>query len=249
MGKLIFQSAPRNDEGRTRSGNADNALLQCARAANPDPRQNADEDGPDRRQRAQQPLGITHTLIQMIGRQNLAVEPRHKISRRVEQWHGLRRHAVARHRNETEQRPVAHQRGDEHHRLALPARADQLQHHGDEVADADSLQHAIRTQRVEVKERKAVHDDAEQNQNDGPAKRARKDGRDAHAARQPRLCREHDGDADQQKERWEDQVSRREAIPDGVLQRPKGAFLVPVVVDENHEGERQAAQQIDREQA
>jgi len=53
--------------------------------------------------------------------------------------------------------------------------------------------------------------------------------------------------ADEERGRWEDEVGWGEAVPGGVLEGPIGLGLVAIVVDEDHEGDGEAAQDVERE--
>ena len=60
---------------------------------------------------------------------------------------------------------------------------------------------------------------------------------------------EDDGRADEEEEVGEDEVGEGEAVPGGVIELGKGVGPVAGVVDEDHEGDGDAAEDIDGEDA
>ena len=100
----------------------------------------------------------------------------------------------------------------------------------------------------EREEREAVDDDAEQAQDDGSLNRAPDQLRAGHAPRQPAFDREHDRYAHDEDERGKYEVGRGQAIPGGVVhEAPRTASAV--VVDHDHERDRDPARDVQRQQA
>lgn len=63
-----------------------------------------------------------------------------------------------------------------------------------------------------------------------------------------RVSGEDERDADDEEEGREDEIGRGPAVPGGVLEDPVGVTLVAVVVDEDHEGDSDAAEHVEREE-
>ena len=61
--------------------------------------------------------------------------------------------------------------------------------------------------------------------------------------------REDDGGADEEEEVGEDEVGEGEAVPGGVVELGVGVGPVAGVVDEDHEGDGEAAEDVDGEDA
>ena len=60
---------------------------------------------------------------------------------------------------------------------------------------------------------------------------------------------EDDGGADEEEEVGEDEVGEGEAVPGGVVELSVGVGPVAGVVDEDHEGDGEAAEDVDGEDA
>ena len=61
--------------------------------------------------------------------------------------------------------------------------------------------------------------------------------------------REDDGRADEEEEVGEDEVGEGEAVPGGVIELGEGVGPVAGVVDEDHEGDGESAEDVDGENA
>src|SRR4051812_37933941 len=68
------------------------------------------------------------------------------------------------------------------------------------------------------------------------------------AVRSARIDRQICSDADDEKKKWKNQIRRRPAIPLGVLERRINRRPRPRIVHEEHSGDRQSAEHIEREQ-
>ncbi len=61
--------------------------------------------------------------------------------------------------------------------------------------------------------------------------------------------REDDGGADEKEEGWEDEVGEGPAVPGGVVEGREDVGPVAGIVDQDHEGDGDAAQEVDGEDA
>jgi hypothetical protein len=93
---------------------------------------------------------------------------------------------------------------------------------------------------MEMKEREAVHDQTEQVQDDGAAKYMKEERLLCRALGKPRSKRKDGCDAYEEEKSWKDQVCGSEAIPCSMLERPIRLSLAAVIVDEDHERDREA---------
>ena len=62
-------------------------------------------------------------------------------------------------------------------------------------------------------------------------------------------ARERERHPDHEQEEREDEVGRRPAVPGYVLERPVDVQVIPGVVDEDHRGDRRAAEGVERDEA
>src|SRR5882757_2212929 len=97
-----------------------------------------------------------------------------------------------------------------------------------------------------MEKRGAVHDEAEQEDDDGSTYGVGEERGTADSVCQARLGGEDDGRSNQKEEGGKDQVGGGEAVPLCVLQGPEGA-VATVIVHKDHEGDGEAAQQVDSE--
>jgi hypothetical protein len=102
---------------------------------------------------------------------------------------------------------------------------------------------------VEIEVWIAVDQQAEHEEDDGSAQRVEDERLPGDAPGEARGGGEDDGDADQKKKDWKDEIGWGEAVPGGVFEGPVGVGSVAVVVDEDHEGDGEAAQDVQREEA
>src|SRR6202044_3495580 len=61
--------------------------------------------------------------------------------------------------------------------------------------------------------------------------------------------RKDDGGTDQEEESWEDEVGEGPAIPRGVVERREDVVPIAGIVDQDHEGDGDAAEEVDGEDA
>src|SRR4029079_8877660 len=116
-----------------------------------------------------------------------------------------------------------------------------------EVADGDALQDAVETHVVELEERKAVDHDAEQAQDDCPLGGVPYDLPARRAARQPGLDGKHRRDTHQEHESRKHEVGGGQTVPGGVIHElPRS--MAAVVVDHDHERDRDPARHVQRQQ-
>ena len=153
--------------------------------------------------------------------------------------------AVSGNRNEAHQYPVADEYGDYERDLAAPPRAKDIERGDDEIADSDAREDSVEAHGVEMKVREAVDDDAEEKQDDRAAKGVEKERLARRSAGEPGSGGEDGGDTDQKEEGGEDEIGGSEAVPHCVFERPVGAAAVAVVVDEDHEADGEAAEEIE----
>ena len=189
-----------------------------------------------------------------------AVEPGGEVVVGIEDGHGVGGDAEAGDRHEAHEGPVADEQrgGDGGERAGAVARVPdgEADEAGDEVADGDAGEDSEDAQvgEVEVGERAEEQFDGEDDGGRGGTTcRAR-----VRLAAYPE-CRQgygrcgrdgkDDGDADEEEEVGEDEVGEGEAVPFGVVEL--GVDVVPVagIVDEDHERDGEAAEDVDGEDA
>src|SRR5512138_656986 len=95
-------------------------------------------------------------------------------------------------------------------------------------------------------ERKPAHQEAEQEDQESSSDDLSPDRRVVITARLPCGEREVRRDSDDEQEERKDQVSRRPAVPGGVLERRVDRAPRPWIVDEQHAGDREAAEHVER---
>ena len=61
--------------------------------------------------------------------------------------------------------------------------------------------------------------------------------------------RKDDGGADEEEEGWEDEVGEGPAVPGGVVERVEDVVPIAGIVDQDHEGDGEAAEEVDGEDA
>ena len=237
-------------QGATKSRDCDATGLLPERVAGAQP--DAGEEAEERRrqcgQGAEQTLGIARPLVEMRGREDVPVEPRGQICVAIQNRDLARWRAVAGDRDEAHQEPVTDECGDGEPCLAAPPGAEDIERGDDEVADCYARKDSIEAHGVEVKKRKAVDDDAEEKEDDRAAKRVQKKRLAGSSAGEPGGGGEDGGDADEKEEGGEDEIGWREAVPLCVVEHPVGVAAIAVVVDEDHEADGKAAQEVEREQ-
>jgi len=97
-----------------------------------------------------------------------------------------------------------------------------------------------------MKEGEAVDEKAEEEEQNGAAEGVKEDGAAADTGGQARCGGEDKGDADQEQKGRKDEVGGGEAVPDGVFEGPVGVGVVAGAVDQDHEGDGGAAEEIER---
>src|ERR1017187_988604 len=238
------------EHNATETGDGDVAGLARERVAGAQP--NAGEEAEERcRQRgdcAEEAFGVACPLVEMRGGEDVPVEPCGEICVAIQQWDLVRWRPVAGNWDEAHQEPVADECGDGERCLAAPLGAEDIERGDDEVADCDARKDTIEAHGVEVEEREAVDDDAEEKEDDRAAKGMEEERLAGGSVGEAGGSGEDGGDADEKEESGEDEIGGSKAIPLRVLERPVGGGAA-AVVDEDHEADGEAAQEIEREEA
>jgi len=158
------------------------------------------------------------------------------------------RKARARHGNPLYEHPVTHQYQCQSSNFGPHALVPQIEQSDQKVADGDPLQDSIEAHVSEMKMRKAVDDDPEQEQNAGSLCRVQRQLGARGSPGQPCLIGEDNGSANDKQKGWEHKVGGRQTVPFGVFHLgPCGR--ASVVVDHDHEDDGDAAQNVERQQA
>jgi|SRR5579862_465524 len=224
------------------------------RAAQQECGDGAEERGGDGREGAQQALGVSGVLVETadvdgsleeVG--DATIDPCGKVVIRVEYRNVMGRDTEARDRDESHERPVTEEedRDDgEELRGAAGVKADEA---SDKVAEGDAGEHAVDAEAREVKVRVEVEEEVERENDDGAAEDVKGEFFSGLAAGDAGLEREDDGGADHEEEVGEDEVGEGEAVPCCVVELGVGVGPVAGVVDENHEGDGEAAEDVDGE--
>ena len=120
---------------------------------------------------------------------------------------------------------------------------------GDEVADGDAGEDAedAHVRPVEVGE--GGEEDVDGEENGGAPEDVERERAGRLAAGEARREREDDGGADQEEEVGKDEVGEGEAVPGGVVELGVDVGPVAGIVDQDHEGDGEAAKGIDGEDA
>ena len=134
------------------------------------PGKHAHQGGADGGQIAQQSFGIAHVVIgrieiEVIGK-DVAIDPGGQVLGHVHERNIAAGHAHPGNRNPADQHPVAHQRSHQRRRLGPGAAVIEIEKAAHEIADRQALQHPEEPHMRQVKEREAVHEDAEEDQDD-----------------------------------------------------------------------------------
>jgi hypothetical protein len=161
---------------------------------------------------------------------------------------------VARHGNQRQRRPIGQQH-QAHHEDLQPRRAGEHQQDGEQVGQADALQHAHDPERAEVQGRvvdgplqhrgRGVEDEAQGEQHRHPADQPLVEGASV-LGRGLAVARQGEGDrgADDEEEGGEDLIGRREAVPFGVAQGGVDVAPASRVVDQDHAGDGETPEAV-----
>jgi hypothetical protein len=178
-----------------------------------------------------------------------AIEPRSEVGVGIKDLDVATGHAETGDRDETKKCPVADEQSggdcDENCGAAACVPDSEADKSCREVAGCDAGENPEDTQMcpVEVRERGEEHLDGE----DGgcPAEDVAGERGAAVAAGHAGLRRENDGDADEKEEAGEDEVGEGEAVPGGVVKLRVDVGPVAGIVDEDHQGDGEATQDVD----
>ena len=177
------------------------------------------------------------------------VEPGGEIFVWIEDGHIVRGHAEAGYGDEPHEGPVANEQhcGDGGQRAG--AAGDEADEAGDEVADGDAGEHSEDAQVGEVEVREGAEEHLDGEDGDGAAKHVEGERALAVASCDAGVEGQDDGDADEEEEVGEDEVGEGEAVPCGVVELRVDVAPVAGIVDEDHEGDGEAAEDVDGEDA
>ena len=154
--------------------------------------------------------------------------------------------AVAGHRHQRHQAPVAEQQHRGGRRLTPPA-GGQVDQRGGEIAERDALEHARDAQRRPVEPRKAVEHDAQREDHRRAAQHAHEHG-PAHPASRAWAQGQGNRGAHDEQEEGEDEIGGRPAMPVGVAQRRIDGAPGARIVHQHHGRHRDPAQGVEREE-
>jgi len=150
-------------------------------------------------------------------------------------------------RDVAHQDPVAGEKNDDGDDFAGGVAAPHIEESRTEITERDALQHSVDTERGEREVREAVDHQAECEKDEGAAQDAADQGGFGVSALETLREREDDGGADHEEEAGENEVGGRPAVPRGVAEGVVGGGAV--VVDHDHEGDGDAAGEVEREDA
>jgi hypothetical protein len=121
---------------------------------------------------------------------------------------------------------------------------------GGEIADRNALGYAFKAPGVQVQsdDGRGIHKQSDGDQDQAAVERMPQDPPRGFAALKAGGKREHHRDAHQKQKRREDEVGRSPAIPVGVLDRTIGQVVAAGVVDHNHSGDGESAENIQAKQ-
>ncbi len=180
----------------------------------------------------------------MLRAEDRAVDPRTEIRAGLQQAGALVRHG-----RERLQCPVAEQQRGDRQNAAAQAEPEH-QRRREQERDCDALQHARDPQIRQVQEiRERVQQQAEQEDDRRPLRRARRDVRAFGAPRDLHRERVRHGHADNEQEERKDQVRRRPAVPLRVPQRRVDRAPAPRIVDDQHARDRETAERVQGDEA
>src|SRR5512133_1135799 len=147
----------------------------CSLRSQPLPGQYSQENGPNCRKVADDPLGIAHTVVQAAGKER-AVEPGHKIAFRIHEWNVASRNAETGHREEAQNRPVAQEAGSQRNNLPACIRPEH-ENSGNKIADRNPLQYAFHApgMKIETVDWHCVNKNTQRDQNQGSFERVPQD--------------------------------------------------------------------------
>ena len=140
----------------------------------------------------------------------------------------------ARHRREGHQQPVSGEQAEQPGDLA-PHGSSEINHHGGQVADGDTLQHTQPTLGAGVERRGGIDGDAQQIKNEGALQRLAEQHSARDAGGEAFGERKREGHAHYPDERGENHVCGGPAVPLRVLQRCVDMAAIARIVDQHHE--------------
>jgi len=177
------------------------------------------------------------------------VKPSGEVSVLIEDGNVMGWRADARDGNEAHEDPVADEECCGDREQGAGALGNETDESGGEVAEGDAGEDTVDAEVgvVEVGEGGEEHLDCEDEE--GTTEDVEGEGLLRVSPRDAGLKGEDDGGADEKEEVWEDEVGEGEAVPRGVIELGVGVGPVAWVVDEDHEGDGEAAQDIDGEDA
>ena len=161
------------------------------RGAEPEGSEYSEESCGDGGNGGQEALGVARAFVQVRRRKYVAVEPSREVGLAVVDRDLVRGDSIPGDRNETHQQPVSDEESDSDGQLILPARRDQIDGSGEEVADCDPREHTVVAGRGYVEEREIVDDETEDDQQHGSAGGVQEEFAACGSATQARLRREH----------------------------------------------------------
>src|ERR1017187_9982984 len=116
---------------------------------------------------------------------------------------------------------------------------------GDQVTDGDAGEDAEDAHMRPVEVGEGGEEDVDRKEHDGAPEDVQRERAAGLATGQSRLQREDDGCADQEEEVGKDEVGEGEAVPGGVVELGVDVGPVAGIVDQDHEGDGEAAENVD----
>ena len=133
----------------------------------------------------------------------------------------------------------------------MPASVPEIEEAGDQVADGDALQDAVdapiawsEVGRMVDNGAEVIDHKSEAKEGGGAADGLHSELGAGDAFGETGLEGEDDGGSDDEEEGGEDEVGGCESVPLGVPHEPPGAGLAGIVVDHDHEGDGEAAEDV-----
>lgn len=232
-------------------------------AAEPEGGDGAEDGGDEGGDGGEQAFGVAGVLVEAAGVEgaleegvDTAVEPCDQVAIGVEQGDVVGGYTEAGDGDEAQEGPVADEEGCRDGEQRGDAAGEEAEEADDEVADGDAGEDAVDAEGGEVEAGKGGEEEVEKKDGGGATNDAEREPvaggaiEDAGwAAGDAGGEREDDGGADEEEEGGEDEVGEGEAVPLRVEELAVAVCGVFGVVDEDHKGDGDAAEDIDGEDA
>lgn len=179
----------------------------------------------------------------------VAVEPCGEVAIGVEDGHVMCRDAVAGDGDEAHERPVSDEETGSDGKERAGSLCREADETGDEVADCNSGEDSEDAEMGVVEVRIEAEEEIESEDGGAAADDVKAECAAGFALADARIQRQDNGGADEEEEVGEDDVGEGEAVPGGVVKLGEGVGPVAGIVDKNHEGDGEAAENVDGEYA